>query len=135
MSSEENRRIVREFFETLSKKDIPRTLDFYAEDGTCWTAGSLPFSGTSDKKGISEVSNLLLNVFPEGLKFTIKDMIVEGDKVAVEAESNGKHVSGMHYNNQYHFKIVLRDGKIIQFKEYLDTLLAKEVLVDAAPTE
>jgi ketosteroid isomerase-like protein len=59
-------------------------------------------------------------------------MTAEGDRVAVEAESRGLHVSGKLYNNLYHFLLVVREGKVHEFKEYLDTKLAHEVLLGGA---
>ncbi len=75
----------------------------------------------------------ILGAFPNGLRFTIEGMTAEGDRVAIEAESHGEHESGRVYHNQYHFLMVIRDGRIQEFKEYLDTEHAREVLVDAAP--
>ena len=48
-------------------------------------------------------------------------MTAEGDRVAVEAETYGEHVSGKTYNNFFHFLLVIRDGKIQEWKEYMDT--------------
>jgi ketosteroid isomerase-like protein len=111
-------------------------LDLYAADGTCWTAGSLPFSGTRNLAEIALLMEGILSAFPEGLGFTVKAMTAEGDRVAIEAESFGRHVSGRTYNNQYHFLMVIRDGKVREFKEYFDTMHANEVLVwGAEPTQ
>ena len=59
-------------------------------------------------------------------------MVAEGDKVAVEAESYAKTVTGGVYNNHYHFLITVRDGQIAGVKEYMDTLHAKQVFIDPA---
>ncbi|HEY4547356.1 MAG TPA: nuclear transport factor 2 family protein, partial [Pedomonas sp.] len=65
---------------------------------------------------------------PEGITFTIHGMTAEGDRVAVEAESLGRHVSGKMYNNKYHFLAQLRDGKITRWTEYCDTELITDIL-------
>jgi len=57
----------------------------------------------------------------DGLKMTVKGLIAEGDKVAVEVESYGELQNGRVYNNEYHFSITIRDGKISEVREYLDT--------------
>jgi len=54
----------------------------------------------------------------------------EGDRVAVEATSHADLKNGRAYRNEYHFIFEFRDGKIARAKEYLDTLHAKEILVD-----
>jgi ketosteroid isomerase-like protein len=55
-------------------------------------------------------------------------MVGEGDKVAVEATSEGKHISGRTYTNQYHFLFEFRDGKLLRLKEYMDTERVTDVL-------
>ena len=129
MSIQENKRIARDFFEALGRGDQKAVLNHYAADGTCWTAGTLPFSGTRSVAELALFMEGILGAFPEGLKFTVKTMTAEGDRVAIEVESFGRHVSGRTYSNQYHFLMVIRDGKVREFKEYFDTMHANEVLV------
>lgn len=136
MAVEENKRIAREFFDALDRGDTQRVLDLYAEDATCWTAGTLPFSGRHTMAELAPMMEGILGAFPEGLRFKITSMTAEEDRVAVEAESRGRHVSGRLYENQYHFLMVIRGGRVQEFKEYLDTMRADEVLVQGAqPTE
>jgi ketosteroid isomerase-like protein len=59
---------------------------------------------------------------------SIDAMTAEGERVAVEAKSEGVHTSGARYHNRYHFLLVVRDGRITELKEYLDTEHAREVL-------
>ncbi len=128
MSTEKNKQIVRDFFDTLSRADIQEIVNAYTPDGFCWTAGSLPISGTSTRDQVAAAASAVLDLFPEGLKFTLKQMTAEDDRVAVEAESHGVHRSGKVYSNQYHFLVRIRDGKIAEWKEYMDTAHAGEVL-------
>ena len=39
------------------------------------------------------------------------------------------HASGQVYQNEYHFLVRLKDNKIIELKEYMDTQLAAKVLL------
>lgn len=127
-----NKKIAEAFFAALNRADSAAIAALYAEDGFVWTAGTLPFSGKHSREEIVAGMDAILAPFPEGLRFTIKNLTAEGDRVAIEAESYGRHASGKIYNNQYHFLMVIRDGKVAEFKEYLDTMHAKEVLVDSA---
>ena len=61
----------------------------------------------------------------------LRTMTAEEDRVSVEAESHGKHVSGQIYHQRYHYLFVIRDGKIEQAKEYFDTMHANQVLCSA----
>jgi len=125
---EENKQIARDFFAALNRADSAAIAQMYADDAVLWTAGSLPFSGTFNKTQAVQRTRAVLSAFPEGLTLTIKGLTAEDERVAIEAESHGRHVSGKLYNNQYHFLMIIRDGKVAAFKEYMDTMHAKEVL-------
>ncbi len=124
-----NKELAREFFAAINRADSDAVHDFYAEDGHLWTAGNLPFSGTYDREQIKAAMDGIMAVFPEGLEITILEMTAEGNRVAIEAESRGKTVTGSTYNNHYHFLFVVNDGKVALFKEYMDTKHAFDVLV------
>jgi ketosteroid isomerase-like protein len=132
MGVEENKEIARDLIEALGRADKARVLDLYAEDFELWTAGTLPFSGVHSLDEAEGLMDGILDAFPDGLRFRIRSMTAEDDRVAVEAESEGVHASGRPYRNQYHFLMVIRDGKVRQLKEYLDTMHAQEVLVEGA---
>lgn len=132
MHIEENKKRVREFFAALSRGDLQTVLDAYADDGVCWTAGSLPISGTRTKSELAPFMEGVIGAFPDGIRFTITGLVAEGERVAVEATSDGSHASGHDYHNEYHFLFRFREGKIVEFKEYLDTKLAWEVLLGGA---
>jgi hypothetical protein len=63
-----------------------------------------------------------------GIRFRILHLTAEADRVAVEARGSSTLMNGNQYNNEYHFLIFIRDGKVYKFMEYLDTQLADEVL-------
>ena len=56
-------------------------------------------------------------------------MIAEDDRVAAEVKGDAVHASGQVYQNEYHFLVTLKDNKIIELKEYMDTQLAAKVLL------
>jgi ketosteroid isomerase-like protein len=128
---EANKAVARAFFEHLNRGDIDGLLSIYADDLTFWTAGSLPFSGPHTRAEVRPMVAGVGGVFPDGLRFTADAMTAEGDRVAVEAHAEGRHVSGATYRQRYHFLFVVRDGKIQSFNEYFDTMHAHEVLCSA----
>ena len=134
--TERNRAIVRELFAAISRADVEKLDELYADDFELWTAGSLPFSGTRTRAEALEGMRLIGGMFPQGITFTLGEMTAEGDRIAVEAESDGMHASGTRYHNVYHFLLVIRDGKVVRLKEYMDTLVAQDVLMrpPASPT-
>jgi hypothetical protein len=128
-----NKALARRFVDAISRADVAAIVDAYAPDGTCWTAGTMPISGTFGVDQVAAASRGVLTVFPEGLHFTIHAMTAEGERVAIEAESHGRHVSGKLYNNQYHFVLRARRGKIVEWREYMDTMHANDVLCGGSP--
>ena len=124
---EANKKIAREFMDVLTKADAEALDRLYAEDFELWTAGSLPFSGRKSRAEAIGNAPLVLGMFPSGLEFEIVGMTAEGERVAIEAISRGTHVGGKSYANHYHFLMRVQDGKIVEFKEYMDTEHAREV--------
>ena len=125
---ERNKEIVRRYFDIPTRNDIPAMLDLYAEDMQLRVPGNTLISGTFGKARLAANASSVLDAFPRGLRFTVTGMTAEGDRVAVEAESDGVHASGKHYHNLYHFLIRLRDGKIVESREYMDTERVTDVI-------
>ena len=128
---EANKAVARKFFDFLEAGDAAGLLSIYSDDFTCWTAGSLPFSGSHPRDEVAAMVNGVTTVFPKGWRFTVRAMTAEGERVAVEAECVGEHVSGQTYRQKYHFLFVVRDGKILEMREYFDTQHAFDVLCSA----
>ena len=53
-------------------------------------------------------------------------MIAEGERVAVEATGFVELTDGRTYSPQYHFLVTVRDGKVFEVREYMDTQHAKD---------
>lgn len=124
----DNKALVTQFIECLNQGDTTGLVGMYDDDGYVWTSGGTLISGKFGKAQIAASAGAIFDAFPQGIHFTIHGMVAEGDKVAVEAESNGLHVSGRHYNNLYHFLFEFRNGKLLSLKEYMDTERVTDVL-------
>ena len=127
--SEKNKQIAIKFFEALSSGS-EAYLDFYNDDSIIWTAGDNAIGGTRTKKEIITFAKDILEAFPNGIEFKITGITAENERVAVEVQGDAIHISGKPYNNFYHFLLKIKDGKIIELKEYMDTQLAVKVLLD-----
>lgn len=123
-----NKEIVRRFFATMSAGDVPAMLAFYADDIVLTTTGRTLISGQFTKADITGAADRIFDAFPNGITFQILAMTAEEDRVAVEATSSGVHASGQHYANYYHFLLRLRDEKIVEMKEFMDTELVTDIL-------
>jgi len=126
---EDNKELARRMMAALTEADVDFIKEYYAEDFQIWVAGSLPFSGVGDKASAVAGMPAVLSLFPKGLRFAIVAMTAEGDRVAIEAASTGTTASGREYSQTYHFLMRVRDGKIVEWKEYMDTEHARKVLI------
>lgn len=126
--TDQNKKITKEFFEALSNGS-DEYLDFYTNESIIWTAGNNAIGGTRTKEEVVSFAQNILAAFPTGIKFNITGITAEGDRVAVEIDGEAVHASGETYNNQYHFLLIIKDEKILELKEYMDTQLAAKILL------
>ena len=124
MSTESNKQVVRELFARFSSDDIDGVLEILHADLE-WTIPGRkelnPAAGPYDRETIGQLFRTMSSQIEGGLAMEVLGMIAEGDRVAVEVESHGQLRNGRVYNNQYHFAMTLRDERIVEVKEYLDT--------------
>lgn len=131
MSLEANKKLVEQFFACFGRSDVAGALAMMTDDATWWIGGKprlFPLAGVKTKAEMGELLGGLVPAMKAGLKITPSAMTAEGDRVAVEAESYGEFPDGRVYNNEYHFLILVRDGKVAAVKEYLDTMHTAEIL-------
>lgn len=125
---EQNKQAVTDFFIALNAGNVEAIVGAYAEDGGVRTMGNTLISGTYSREQVAEISGGIFDVFPKGLTFNVTGMVAENEKVAVEATSEGDHVSGQVYSNEYHFLFEFREGKLVSLKEYMDTERVTDIL-------
>jgi ketosteroid isomerase-like protein/nitrite reductase/ring-hydroxylating ferredoxin subunit len=129
MSQEQsNKRVVGRFLEVFSSGAVESTMAMMTDDATWWVAGTMPISGSYDKKAFERLLAGVLEACEAPIRIEPRSYVAEGESVAVEAESFAHTRNGLTYNNLYHFLFTVRDGKIARVKEYLDTMHANTVL-------
>jgi len=124
---EKNKELVQDFFNLLSSGS-DKYLDYYTDESVIWTAVKT-LSGVQDQRVRLLALQKCLDSFPEGISFKVVNLVAENDCVAAEVEGSATHVSGKPYNNKYHFLLKIKDNKILELKEYMDTQLAAKVLL------
>ncbi|MEM9253870.1 MAG: nuclear transport factor 2 family protein [Pseudomonadota bacterium] len=126
--SVQNVATVKRFFQAMNEGDTAFIVDAYSDDGRLHTMGSTLISGEFTKEQVNAAADGIFEVFPNGIHFEILTLTAQGPRVAVEARSEGQHVSGQIYSNEYHFLFEFRDGKLLKLKEYMDTERVTDVL-------
>jgi len=121
MGIEDNKALVERLFAAISSGRLEEAYDTLADDATWWVGGKTTLSGTYAKPQFMELLGGIAPQAPKGLALTPVAMTAEGDRVAVEATSYAEFNNGRVYQNEYHFAIVVRNGRIVSVREYLDT--------------
>ena len=122
----DNKQVVREFLKALGSGDVEAMKKLLTEDAKAVCIGTCIMSGTRDKAEILAALTMLGQVTKNGIEFKILNMTAEADRVSCEFEGVSALANGTPYNNQYHFLVFLRDGKISLIKEYMDTKLVDD---------
>jgi ketosteroid isomerase-like protein len=135
MSVARHKQIIREHFALMDQGDYLGALKDFAEDMTWWVIGPPEMNGGSHNLTYLKEAyrTQVPRFFPGGIQATLLRLIGEGDWVAVEGRSLVGDVTGIGkpYSNTYMWLFEFRDEKIITFKEYYDTLHAKEAIFGA----
>jgi ketosteroid isomerase-like protein len=130
MKLQENKHAVLGFCAHFKRAAIADLLDGMSEDATWWILGKphlFSGAGTKSKADMERIWGGLFRHMKDGLQMTVIGMVAEGDKVAAEIRSHADLTDGRIYENQYHMLFTLRQGKIVEVKEYADTLLIADV--------
>jgi ketosteroid isomerase-like protein len=125
-----NKRTAARLFELFSAGDAAGVQDLLADDLVWWIAGKPgngAVAGTLDKRQVGKLFRNMSAALNGPLTMTVKSAIAENEEVALEVESLGHLKNGRTYNQQYHFRMTIREGKIAAVREYLDTAHVQEV--------
>ena len=126
--SEQNKQVALRFIQAMSTNDARAAAETLAPDGVAVTKGYSKFAGTRSADLVIAAIESFSSLFPDGLGLTVNTVLADGDRVVVEAEGHAVTGDGKPYANQYCFVVTLRDGKIVQFNEYLCSALAEAQL-------
>ena len=85
MSVEENKALVRRFWDEWNKANIAGMMDMISDDSS---DHAMPPGMTGNKQGVEQLIGMYLGAFPGGV-VTIEDLIGEGDKVVCRLTLNG----------------------------------------------
>jgi uncharacterized protein len=135
MNTEKNIQIVKDFFAALGRGDKQGLLALSAEDiewiipGEDW-----PLAGTHrGHAGLADLlqkaSEMLETSYPKPPEF-----VAQGDRVLVVGVATGKiKATNKPFKDDWVFDITVRDGKVTNIQEYIDTqALARASQMDAS---
>ncbi|MEK5212362.1 ester cyclase [Bacillus subtilis] len=125
MSVENNKELVRRYFETIEQEKYEDLKDFCHKDFVFYPRVDTPFPGV---EGLIESEKKNFDAFPR-FKMPIKAMVAEGDLVAAYFIFEGRH-TGIPFSGvpatgksvKFSLMMLLRiaDGKIIEHRAHVD---------------
>ena len=128
--TETNRSLITKAFEGLRHGDPSHFMPLFAEDIEWRVMGSSAWS--KHAKGLANVERDLVGpLFARfaGPYLNIPELILaDGDHVVVLAKGDAETVEGKRYDNDYCFVFRMKDGRIVEVREYMDTILADAAL-------
>jgi ketosteroid isomerase-like protein len=127
----DSKSVLRRCVAAVQAGDADAIRDLFAEDAT-WTidAGRLPISGTwSGRDAIigDFLAEAMAHYQPGSVSLEITGMIAERDQVVLQWTSRARTREGQPYENGCIGVFTIRDGRIRNVREYMDTLYASEV--------
>ncbi len=128
MTLEEKKELATEFLSEFEDPDPVRLATMVANDFEWKIMTRMPGMPTvKGHEGLRNLARVIKAMMPGGLGLKIETVICEGDRCAIQAESNTVAANGKKYNNLYHFDIRFDGDKIAEVREYNDTNHAREV--------
>ena len=130
MGAAENKRLIEDYFDRISRGD-PTLPELLADDVVWWVPPGSDMAGTyRGRTAVLEMMGKGIGLYAqsEPIRIAVEKLVAEGDDVCVQFVLSAKTAKGRDYRNHYHFAFVVRGGKIVHVKEYVDTKYAHDLL-------
>lgn len=129
MTPAQNKKLMQDIFAGVAKGDPSMYVEHMAEDIIATVTGANSWSQTfSGKDNVRRnlygyVNSLLAERRTIPLRF-----LADEDWVVIEARGENRTKQQVRYDNEYCLLYRLRDGMIVEVREYLDSMLCEQVL-------
>src|ERR1700683_1172140 len=136
MTTQENVQTVKDFFAAMGGGDKQRLLSLVVEDiewivpGEDWPLAGTHRGHTGLADVLQKASEEVETTYPEPPEF-----VAQGDRVLVVGVATGKiKATNKPFKDDWIFAITVRNGKVTNIREYVDTqALARASEMDASP--
>jgi len=130
-TASKNKEIISKAFDEVNNGKPEAFLNIMDENFKLTIIGSTPLSGMH--VGLQDVWENLISPITNALEvqptIVIDQLVAEGDVVVVKAHGEGGIAkNGKEYNNTYCHFMCLKDGKLVESTEYVDTELTRSAL-------
>lgn len=134
MSAEENIRIAQKAYADFGRGDIPAVLDA-VDENVEWVTPDIGLPPGGTYRGRAAVAQFFQQVGEtwEFRAFEPREYIASGDRVAVQGSyAFTSRSTGRSASCDWVMVWKMRDGKVVQFQEYVDTAVLRDALTKAS---
>lgn len=129
-TSAATRAVVDRMLEAITKGDGEALMACLSPDLSFWMPGSTEIHGAFESRDeFAKVSADVMGRLSEPIALTVQNIIVDGERAAVQAKGSSRTKKGEPYNNTYCFIWRVQGGLITEMTEYHDTDLVRRVLL------
>lgn len=130
METEASRQLVLDYFAAQGAGDQAK-IEEILDENVVWRPPAS--AGFGAPKGRNEVLAVMAEAGQKffdlsTMKADVKWIVAEGDKVVVRQHAAAKAANGKHYENEYVWIYVCRDGKIVEIEEHTDSQRFEEIV-------
>lgn len=103
----------------------------HVDDKVAWTVmGTHPLAGEYKSKAEFRKATFdrLAALFPDGIRLSVRDMLVDGEMAAVELTTRETANSGVKFDNDYCWICRFDGRRIVEVRAYLDSALVQKVI-------
>ena len=130
MSAADNKKLMQEIFAGVARGERTAYVDRLADDVTMTVTGKYSWSRTFRGKEsvMRDLYGYVASRLRDGRRTIPSRILADEDWVVVEAVADAATREGVRYDNQYCLLYRLKDSKIVEIREYNDSILCERVL-------
>lgn len=130
MSAADNKKLIEDLFAAIAAGNRTLFMETLADDVEMRITGHYSWSQTFKGKAALTrgLYQYLATLVADGRRTIPFNIVAGGDHVVVEAIGEMQTKAGVPYNNDYCLIYRLKDGKIVEIREYCDSALTEKVL-------
>lgn len=120
---EANKKVVRTFYKHLDAGQIDEAFSLLAPELRMQLIVPPPLGDKIFNKAelLTFFREAFAPVMASPFRVSVLELTAEGNRVAIEATSTAQNKKGMTLKQRYHTLMVVEDGLITEFREYLDS--------------
>lgn len=137
MSATENKKLMEAIFAGIAAGDNRLFVETLADDVVMRVTGQYSWSRTFTGKTslLRDLYGHVRSLVEKGARTVAHRFLADGDYVVVEAKGDMTTKTGVRYDNDYCLVYRLANGKIVEIREYCDSLLCERALGKFPATE